>query len=181
MRPTNCKCARIQGKANALHLSVSPVLSWDWSAQDLHRLHWIRLRMTRHVCHWWPQPEEAWRDDNRRTATWAERVWAQASMPSWITAVAALWWRWGGHVARNPRDADTRWVNDATDWKDAWWRRRVTAVHESQGGRERKRSWGETSCSRLGMPRQQAAQGRDVWRIVALDFARLVLRITQNV
>lgn len=37
----------------------------------------------------------------------------------------------GGQGARYPRAENTRWVNDATDLMDAWWRHTDEAVHEA--------------------------------------------------
>lgn len=107
----------------------------DIGAPTLRR---IQLRARGGGWRRWPRPDEPWPDDFCKRARWAERHWHQTSGPQRNAAVAAQRWRWGGHVARYLHSSSTRWVCEATDFKDAWWRhtpsRRSTSPQESLDG-----------------------------------------------
>lgn len=48
------------------------------------------------------------------------RLWEQAKIPRWDQAIAAVWRRWRGHVARSSCDTAECVVEAAVDWRDAW-------------------------------------------------------------
>lgn len=96
----------------ALRLSVFPCLAWcsgtrHWAATELRTLGTAQLRMTLRYCGWWPRGDEPSLAQAKRTARWAERLWAEARIPPWDAAVATKWWRraaWPGSRSASQTD-----------------------------------------------------------------------------